>query len=127
MATDFIPERGGCKWQTIYEHGYQTASNRKPEREYVKCCNCGTSIPYIQAWVVTPYGVHGNRLPLPVFVHCDLCAMTLNPQAAYTQAFARDAKASLPDPEKLKRELELNEAMAKIPGLENEVYSWPEE
>lgn len=127
MAETFIPERGGCKWMTIYEHGFQTASNRKPEREYVKCCNCGSRTEYVHSWVVVPYGAHGNSLPLPVFIHCDLCAMVLDPQVAYQSAFARDAKASLPDPEKVQRELELNAQLAKIPGLENEVYDWPEE
>lgn len=112
---------------TIYEHSFQTASQRKPEREYVKCCACTTRIPYTESWVCVPYGVHGNQLPLPVFVHCSLCSMTLDPQVAYTSAFAKDAKAGLPDPEKLKRELELNAELARIPGLENEVYDWPEE
>jgi hypothetical protein len=42
-------------------------------------------------------------------------------------AYRKDLKASLPDPEKIKRELELNAKMAEIPGLENEVYDWPEE
>lgn len=112
---------------TIYEHGFQTASNRKPEREYVRCCNCGNRAEYAHSWVVVPYGAHGNRLPLPVFIHCDLCAMVLDPQVAYQSAFARDAKAGLPDPEKVQRELELNAQLAQIPGLENEVYDWPEE
>lgn len=53
--------------------------------------------------------------------------MSLDPQTAYTTAFAKDAKAGLPDPEKVQCELELNERMAQIPGLENQVYGWPED
>lgn len=125
--TDFVPERGGVKWMTIFEHSFQTASNRRPEREYVKCCACRTRIPYTESWVCVAYGTHGNRLPLPSFIHCSICAMKLDPQTAYTVAFAKDAKAGLPDPEKIQRELELNEKMAQIPGLENQVYNWPED
>ena len=107
MTTDVL-EGGGCKWLTTYEHAHLTGSQRRAEAVDVACCGCGLKVPYTESWVVVPFGLHGNRLPLPVFVHCFTCSVLLDAQVAFQQAWAKDAKAALPDPEKVAREAELN-------------------
>lgn len=105
-------ETPGARWQTTYEHAFQTGSLRK--RSEVTCCNCGIKVPYTESWVVVPYGAHGNKLPLPVFVHCRSCSLILDPQVAYRRAYGKDPEAGLPDPEKVEREKELNEYLANL-------------
>lgn len=105
-------ETPGARWQTTYEHAFQTGSLRK--RSEVTCCNCGIKVPYVESWVVVPYGIHGNKLPLPVFVHCRSCSLILDPQVAYRRAYGKDPEAALPDPEKVVREKELNEYLANL-------------
>lgn len=112
MSEPDLIQRGGCKWMTTFEHAFMTGSLRKPDKPTVKCCNCGTVVDYTASWVTVPYGLHGNRLPLPVFIHCVLCVEALEPQYAYQRAYLRDLGASLPDPEKVKREEALNEYWA---------------
>lgn len=110
--TETLETPGGCRWQTTYEHAFQTGSLRR--RDQVTCCNCQIKVPYSESWVVVPYGTHGNKLPLPVFVHCVSCSLILDPKDAYIRAFSRDGLAGLPDPEKVKREAELNEYLANL-------------
>lgn len=105
--TDLL-ERGGCRWLTTFEHAIETGSVRKADKAQVVCCHCKTKIDYTQSWVTVPYGAHGNRLPLPVFVHCPLCAATLDPQAAFMSAWQKDKQAAEPDLDKVKREEALN-------------------
>lgn len=105
--TDLL-EKGGVRWMTAYEHSWMTGSLRRAERQYVTCCHCKTSVEYIDSWAAVAFGVHGNRLPLPSFIHCQLCAVTLDAQAAWMSAYQADTKASEPDPEAVKREEDLN-------------------
>lgn len=101
---------------TTFEHAFQAGTLKK--RDLVKCCGCGSKVPYSESWVTVAYGVHGNRLPLPVFVHCNTCSMMLDPKDAYVRAFAKDELAGLPDPEKVQREKDLNEQLSKMPEVE---------
>lgn len=108
-----VLEKGGCKWLTTYEHAIETGSTRKPDKAQVVCCHCKTKIDYTQSWVTVPYGTHGNRLPLPTFIHCHLCAATLDPQWAYMSAWQKDKQAAQPDPDKMRREAELNAMLSQ--------------
>lgn len=74
----------------------------------VTCCGCKAKVSYTESYVTVPYGQHGNVLPLPVFVHCKNCSETLDAQKAWMLAFQKDKAAALPDPEKVRREEELN-------------------
>jgi hypothetical protein len=107
MTTEVL-EGGGCRWLTTYEHAHLTGSLRAAASQTVTCCHCKTRLPYNESWVTKAYGVHGNSLPLPVFIHCGLCSATLDPQQAYMNAWAKDKKAAAPDPVKVKAEEELN-------------------
>lgn len=99
---------GGCKWISTFEHARLTLSERKANAETITCCGCKAKVPYVDSWVTLPLGRHGNRLPLPVFVHCQNCAETKDATKAYQAAWANDKQAAEPDPEKLKREEEIN-------------------
>lgn len=101
-------EDGGCRWLATYEHSRLSFSERKPEAQLVTCCGCKTRVDYTTAFVTTPFGKHGNRLPLPVFVHCLSCSLTLDARGAWMQAYEKDKAAALPDPERVRRERELN-------------------
>jgi hypothetical protein len=107
VTTPDVP-RGGCRWLSTFEHSFQTGSERKPEAAQVSCCHCGNKIEYTESWVTVPYGVHGNLLPLPVFVHCWTCSLILDPTTAYQEAYRKDSQASAPDPLKLLRQEELD-------------------
>ena len=121
-----IPDvaRGACRWQMTLEHSFMTASGRR--RDTVRCCHCRTKLPYSDSYVTVAYGHDGHTLPLPVFVHCSVCALTEDATELWMLAYRKDLKASLPDPEKIKRELELNAKMARIPGFENLIEPDPE-
>lgn len=103
---------------TTVEHAFQTGSRRRPDKEKVRCCNCQMKVNYTDSWVTVPFGAHGNSLPLPVFLHCYACSYRLDAAQAYRMAYARDKAAGLPDPEKVKREQELNEQLSKMPEVD---------
>lgn len=111
--TDVDLEQGGCKWLTTYEHAFQTGTRRVAASAEITCCNCKLRVPYTEAYVTVPYGKHGNRLPLPVFVHCYSCSLILDPQQAYQLAWAKDQAAGLPDPVRVEREAELNRLLSE--------------
>lgn len=98
---------GGCKWITVYEHSNLTLSERRTNVSEITCCGCKARVPYVEAWVSLPLGRHGNRLPLPVFLFCSDCTQK-DATKAYQAAWANDKQAAEPDPEKLKREEEIN-------------------
>lgn len=110
--TDVL-EKGGCVWKTSYEHALETGSLRKPDKAQVTCCYCKTKVDYTSSWVTVAYGAHGNRLPLPTFIHCHLCSVTLDPQWAFMSAWQKDKQAAEPDPDKVKREEALNAMLSQ--------------
>lgn len=101
---------------TTYEHAFQAGSLKT--RDQITCCNCGIKVPYVESWVTVAYGLHGNRLPLPAFLHCRSCSLILDPKVAYRRAFGRDEDAGKPDPEKVEKERLLNEQLSKMPEVE---------
>ena len=105
---------GGCKWISTYEHAILTQSLRRPEAAEITCCGCKARVPYLNSFVTMAVGKHGNRLPLPVFTHCESCSLILDPRQAWMVAYHKDPAAALPDPEKVKAEEELNRSVNPI-------------
>lgn len=101
-------EDGGCRWLATYEHSRLSFSERKPEALFVTCCACKTKVTYPASFVTVAFGKHGNRLPVPTFIHCRDCAQILDAKAAWMSAFNQDKAAALPDPDSVRRERELN-------------------
>lgn len=96
------------------EHSLSTGALRRPDRNQIVCCGCRVKVPYTESWALVPFGIHGNKLPLPSFLFCLSCSLILDPQVAYRRAYGNDEGAGLPDPEKVKREQELNDYLANL-------------